>query len=428
MMCFPGRFVRRLLWLVGWAMAFLVLGCGKSKQAGEEPPAPPAPVKVVHAHEEEMAEWTDLPGTTLPLPNHMARVSAAIDGKVLSVLPDGSNSPAAAEGAEVQPDQIIVQLNDLAARATLAKTMAVQHELEAQKQQADTAVRLATVNLQSLKQLKGGPTSTLVSEVDVQRLNLALEDAQGKQQEAAAKLASNQVEIKAINDQLKLYTLRSPIRGRLGAIQVVPGQSLIMGATVADVVDLKDIDVLCFVPPSTLSRLTKGPPHKLARLVRTDRGVPEESAPQGNVVFIADQAQADTGSFPVKVRFPNEKLELRANLVVRVSIQTQPEEKRLVLPDAALMEDQEPPEVVVVQTELNEKKEEKQIAHIYQAVVGIHDREKHLVEIRGLKASDPEGKPPTNLREVQFVVEGGHGLHEGDEVKPEEPKKEGAED
>ena len=40
------------------------------------------------------------------------------------------------------------------------------------------------------------------------------------------------------------------IAGRLGLIRVVPGQTLSPGTVVAEVIDLSEVDVLCFVPPS----------------------------------------------------------------------------------------------------------------------------------------------------------------------------------
>ena len=40
-----------------------------------------------------------------------------------------------------------------------------------------------------------------------------------------------------------------PIKGVLGPIQVVPGQTLAVGATVAEVTDLTEIDVVAFAPP-----------------------------------------------------------------------------------------------------------------------------------------------------------------------------------
>ncbi len=143
------------------------------------------------------------------------------------------------------------------------------------------------------------------------------------------------------------------------------------------------------------------------------------------MVFIAVQAQADTGNFLAKVRFPNPDLRLRANMVVRVQVLTQPEEERLTIPEAAVMEDLNQPFVVVVEDVKTEKDKEGHDqklgeARKLQAVLGIRDREKHLVEILGLE--DPEKKEKVPLDDLLFVIEGGRGLHNEDAVRVEEPE------
>ncbi|HVY16169.1 MAG TPA: hypothetical protein VHB27_13170, partial [Rhodopila sp.] len=59
-----------------------------------------------------------------------------------------------------------------------------------------------------------------------------------------------------------------------------------------------------------------------------------------------------------------------------------------------------------------------------RALLGVRDRERHLVEILGLE--DPEKKEKVSLDDVLFIIEGGHGLHSGDAVRLEE-KEEAAE-
>src|SRR5262249_45742554 len=139
----------------------------------------------------------------------------------------------------------------------------------------------------------------LVSAIELQKARIALEDAQSR--------------LKALDEQMKLYTLTSPLAGRLGLVQVVPGQTLAIGTPVVDVVDLSAIDALCYVPPHLASRLA---------LEQAAKVVSSQAA--GQVVFIAVQAQPDTGNFAVKVRFPNADLKLRANGVVRVRVLTSP--------------------------------------------------------------------------------------------------------
>src|SRR5207248_5236788 len=109
-----------------------------------------------------------------------------------------------------------------------------------------------------------------------------------------------------------------------------------------------------------------------------------QKGPTGRVAFVAVQAQADMCNFAVKDRFPNRERGLRASAVLRVQVLNQPEKQRLTIPEAALLEDQEPPVVIVAEEVTTAKdaegKEEKRgQARQLQAVLGIRDREQHRV-------------------------------------------------
>jgi RND family efflux transporter MFP subunit len=314
---------------------------------------------------------------------------------------------------------VIVQLDDRVVRANRAKVLAQIEELKEQGKQADVAQRLAQLDVERLGKLQPGSTSgsiPLVSRLELEKARLAVQEAQARQKAAAAKLQAAQAELKALDVQLDLHRLRAPIAGWLGTLQVVPGQTIAAGTPVADILDLDEIDVLCYAPPHTAARLTPGLPGRLA----PDRDS-VKPAPPGKLVYLAVAGQADTGNFAVKVRFPNRDLALRANRVVRVQVQTQPEKERLAIPEAALLEDQEPPVVVVARPAEPDKKggdkgEKLWKAQKLRARLGVRDRERHLVEILGLE-SDGKDVPVQGLL---FVTAGAHGLQDGDALRVEE--------
>src|SRR5437588_7958534 len=93
----------------------LLAGCGKTPPPAEEAPHP-APVKAQAAQRVTLEEWTELLGTTQPLPRHAARITAAVEGRVLSVLGDAKGPPVR-EGQQVAAGQVIVQLDDTVQRA-----------------------------------------------------------------------------------------------------------------------------------------------------------------------------------------------------------------------------------------------------------------------------------------------------------------------
>lgn len=434
------------------SIACLPFGCSKAAPAlPEEPPV--APVEVAAARGILLGEWVELVGTTQPLPSQVARISSPVEGRVSAILKVNGNRPLA-EGDQIAAGTCIVQLD----------TRVIQE----QKKQAEYAVELAKIEVNRLEELAAHASTPLplVSRIEISKARLGLEDAQSK--------------LKGLETQQQLYQLTSPISGRLGMIQVVPGQTLSVGATVAEVVNLDPIDVLCYVPSSVASRLvlvtepgtlaegsdtitglkdvskiqvgmyvdgegitpgtlvasvdreaksvalgegaklSKTVPLTFAQAARL-AGDKEADPPPGKIVFIGVQGQTDTGLFAVKVRFPNPDFKLRANLVQRVEVEVKPKQLRLTLPESALVEDQDPPGVVVMKDIVMKKnkdgKEEKNgKARKLRATIGIRDRTWHVVEIISLM--DPTKKnQPVLLDDVEFIVKGVAGLQDDDGVK-----------
>jgi RND family efflux transporter MFP subunit len=412
-------------------LVVLPLGCGKEVPPAEEAAEKhAAPVKWEPAEKADLEEWTELLGTTQPLPNRVARISAGVEGIVLSVLPAGKGK-AVVEGQRVEAGQIIVHLDDRIFRANREKLVAGEAELKEQINQAATAVELARLDMDRLEKLHGldanGSSSLpLVSRLEMEKARLAAKDAESKYKAAQAKEGVARAELKAMDEQLSLYTLQTPIAGQLGMVHAVPGQELAIGASIAEVINLDEIDVLCFVPARTVAHL------KLDQPVRIDDAVVLTDDPskveQGRIVFISEQAQAETGTVAVKARFPNRNRKLRANTLLRVRVLTEKKPDCPSIPEAALLEDQEEPAVLVVTTEKKkegDKEEEEHHVHKYQAKLGLRDREKHKVEILGLIDAKEKKAVPLD-KDTLFVVEGGHGLEDDDLVKAkEEEHKEG---
>ncbi len=403
--------------VLGCLTAVLPLGCGQAAKPPEEEGPPTAPVKAEEPKKQQLGEWLDVLGTSQPLPSRAARISAAVEGRVLWVLgPD--KGPSLAEGQPVKGGEVIVQLDDRVLRANRNKAEAAQAELAEQQKQADLAVELAQIEVKRLETLGKNNVSSaqlpLVSRIELDKARIALKDAESRQRGVGARKDAGKAELAAIDEQLSLYQLKCPIdKGVLGTVQVVPGQTLVVGTVVAEVVDLDEIDLLCYVPPHLVGRLKLDLPARLAN---------DDKAPAGTVKYIAAQARPDTGNFLVKLRFPNSEHRLRANRIVPAQIQTQQTKDCLTIPLEALHEDQEPPGVVVVYDVKTEKKEDKEEklgkARKLQAKIGL--RGPKAVEILGL--TDPETKEEVPLEGLWFVTEGAHGLENKDVVKLEEPE------
>ena len=392
------------------AAALLLSGC---RQTTPPEQTPPGPVKAQLADQATFGEWTELIGATQPLPDRIARITAPVEGHLVSVLTDENGNPVR-EGQKVEKDQLIVRLDDRAIRAQIA-------ELAESAKQTELAVQSASLDLQAKMKLAATSTGPepLVPEIELKKARLALEDAQSKQRAVQAKE-------KTLKVQLDFHELRAPITGILGPIQVVRGQTLAIGTAVAEITDLSTIDVVAFVPPRVVGRL---------RLKDVARPVDMKEPPTGAVVFIADQAQPDTGNFLVKVRFDNKVLKFRSNQVARIEVQTEKDKPRTTIPESAVMADQDPPLVVVaddvklVENEETHKPENIGKAKRLVAKLGLRDRSKHLVELRGLAVVDSATNketpvPAETWPHIMFITEGGHGLRDGDPIKVTLIKKE----
>ena len=229
----------------------------------------------------------------------------------------------------------------------------------------------------------------------------------------------------AIAAQLKLYQVASPIDGLISRVLVTPGQTVASGTLLVEIVNPgPEIDVLCFVPSSMSRRLKIGQEARLGGLEKA--ALSKMLGPKGTVQFIASQGDSDTGSFAVKVRFPNQADvadHLRANAVIRLRVQTSPGKPCLSVPEEAVFEDQEPPIVLVVEnarTQKDKDGKDEQVGEVrkLQAQLGYRDRANGRVEIVGL--TDPEKKWRGTPDDALFIIDGGLGLQTGDVVKLQE--------
>jgi RND family efflux transporter MFP subunit len=474
-----------LLILVG-----LLWGC--AKKPAEEEAKPAAPVKVKDAETVKEPGWTDLVGTVQPLPDKVGRITAAVEGRMLPAFRDADIRPPE-EGEAVKAGQPIIQLDDTIARANVQKAQANFRDLTQQQAQARVAADLAAIEWKRLSNLFDTATAAnekpLVSPIEVQKARLLLDDALSKEKGACARATAADADLKILEAQLAYFTPSSPIDGQLGQLQVTPGQSVTAGTVIAEVVNLDEVDVLCYVPAALAARLNFGmvaqivpDAHMKAQLNemkdRLDRALKEMKDPMekaqlkemkdrldkeakliGKVQFIAVQGQPETGQFAVKVRFDNPGgTLLRTNSVVRIQVQTTGEAERLVISAAALMEDTDPPTALVavdVVTKKNAEGVEEKTAKVLKVKikVGVRYRdpekpEESWVEVLGAqedkekgaefvvrRGKNPQGKDERQLvnaktgKELElFIIEGGHGLKDGDPIKleaeePEEEKK-----
>jgi multidrug efflux pump subunit AcrA (membrane-fusion protein) len=411
------RHLSRFL-LASGLLAALLAGC---TQPPKPETTPAAPVHWDPASSVVLEQWTELVGTTQPLPECIAHITAPIEGRVVSLLKNAAGEPIH-EGDEVTAGEVIANLDDRVARLNLSNAESAVKTAEQDKAQAQTALRLASDLLTTAETLKR-KDPMLVADIEMNTKQGAVADARSKLASAEEKLDLAAKNVDAGKKQLQLYTLTTPRKGRLGRVQVALGQTLAIGAEIAVVVDLEDqIDVLSFVSQRVAVGLKLGQSAGAGGLDEKADEIRTTDAP-GRIVFIAPQAEPETGCFAVKVRFPNKEAHLRGNVVQRVRVLTLPGKDYLALPESALLEDQDPPSVEIVEDvktvkSADGKDQQTGTVRRLTAIVGVHDRVLHQVAILQLK--DPEGKWAGKIEDTLFITKNGQGLQTGDAVRLEE--------
>src|SRR5437870_9459090 len=148
-----GRACRALPLFGMFLLLGLGLGCHRPPAPTAEEEVQSAPVVAVPAQMLSLGERTELVGSTAPLPNRAARVTANVEGRVLWVLGDGAGKTLV-EGQRIQQGQVVVQLDDRLAQVKHQKLLAQRDENDEQKKQAELAEKLAHLDVDRLEKLR----------------------------------------------------------------------------------------------------------------------------------------------------------------------------------------------------------------------------------------------------------------------------------
>jgi RND family efflux transporter MFP subunit len=362
--------------------------------------------------------------------NTLARPLAAAED-------DAGRSPPqpAVEGQIVSKRQVIVRLDDSLARAAVAKVEGALAEAQAalaaqniprpqQLQAAEAAAVSAKSALDAaeaqLKRLQG--ISRLVGPSQVADAQTAVEKAKADKQAADARLAelselpaarkaaelqakirAAEADLRAAEVQLEMTRVRSPIAGRLGRLNVYLGQSLAVGTPVANVTDLRQIQLEASVPAKHIGQVRVGQSATISW--------GNDAAPQtldGTVTFVSEELESGSGSFLVVIVAENPDERLKAGLHVHSRINVRHLDNVLAVPQTALIEEGDEPYLFVVEKGSEPaKKGEKNPLVARKVPVKVGARSGDLVQVEAEKLA--EG--------VQVVTTGGYYLSDKAKVE-----------
>jgi multidrug efflux system membrane fusion protein len=305
---------RRWLWLAaivvlaGIAVALWQRGWSRPQQTGGPPPA--IAVTVAQPERRDVPIYLSAPGTVQAW--NTVAVRSQIDGKLMSVN--------FVEGQEVRQGDILAQIDPSALKATLDQATAKKAEDDAQLAAAEKDLE----RYRALLQRQVAPQQT----VDQQ---------QAKVEQLRATVNADQAAIESARVQLGYATITAPIDGRAGLRQLDPGNIIHPG-------DSNPLTLLTTIRPSTIiftlpqkslfdvrEAMLRGPVTTSA----WDQDDKRELA-QGQLLFLDNQIDQQTGTVRLKARFANEDERLWPGEFVRIRTLVDIRKDALTIPSAAL--------------------------------------------------------------------------------------------
>lgn len=377
-------------------------------------------------------------------PRRIASLTSAVEGRVMQLL--------ANQGDAVKQGQVIVELDQAVAAAALAEKQAACDGAEAalrlleslprpEEQQATRlaieeaglVVAKAQANVDRLRPLRA---RNEIPEAQMYEAESALQQAVVQQRaaeshlsalllnprpeavgQAKTQIASAEAAAASARAQLELLSIRSPIDGVLDSLTCRLGQTLSVGSPIGEVVDLRQIDVVVWLPVAKVEAVRLG---QSTRFVREETGAEEsnqaasagaaEPAPEepltGQVTFIGRVADPQTGNLPVRIAVDNAKGGLTLGEVLGAEITVNEKQDALAVPAEAIEDLGEGPVLNVIRSG-------KSV--VLHPRLGIRDN--RWVEV--LDTDLAPGEP--------VIVEGGYNMPEGTEVTTEAGDEAGAE-
>lgn len=234
----------------------------------------------------------EVPGRTHCMLSRRGIIAAAVLRPVVEVL--------VKPGDRVTKGQPLVKLYDLEPQA---KLRAREQELKSIQAKA----------LYSQRNLELADNSRGVGAIPQRSLN----DLRATASSNEALVQAAQAEVAHAQAELKLYTVTASIDGEIAWLDVSPGTVSWPGAMMwGEIVDLSELDVRCDLTPISAEQVAVGQP---AEVALEGKAAP---AGTGKVVFVGKAAERTTGLVPVLIRMANPHEQLRAEVSVKVRIQT----------------------------------------------------------------------------------------------------------
>ncbi len=316
-------------------------GCSKGDESNAYAPPPPPEVVIAHPEEREVVSYLAYTGTI------EASEKVELRARVQGFLNEIKFSP----GQRVKKDDLLFVIDKREYQAQLAQIKAMTESSKAKLDLAET----------TLERVKDAFKQGGASDLEVREQQAARDEAQAALDLSRAKLEQAQLD-------LDYCEVRSPIDGRVGRNMVDVGNLVGRGEStlLAEVVEIAPAYVTLDVSESDVLKVrrmrqgngdaAKLEPGQIAPGVwrPSELALADDSdyAIKGRVDYVAPEMDTQTGTLKVRTQYANTNEELLPGLFARVRFPMS-SAKALLVPDAALLSDQQGRYAMVV----NEKDE-----------------------------------------------------------------------
>ena len=362
------RCVTPLVWFGLGVAALLILPAAPyaRAQGKQGPPGgmPPTPVRFTEAKEHNVRRTLVLPGSVEALTT--STIASTVDGVVVEFL--------AREGRRVKTGDVLAR----------QRSTTLELRLEAQRaslKEAQARLKLAESNLTRARELfQAGVIS-----------RQQYDDAQSEFTAWQGRSESLQADIARLEDDIDRCRVRAPFDGVVVRERTEVGQWLAVGAPVADLVAINQVEIRVDVPERHFPDLRVG-----ATAAVTFEALPGFRT-QGRIIALVPRADPQARTFPIKVRVPNEHGRIGVGMLAQVSFPAGEVYRATVVPKDAVVR-RGPREIVY---RLNGDNTVEEVAVETGTAVGV------WVEVRSwLRAGD------------KVVTRGNERLRPGQPVQP----------
>ena len=235
----------------------------------------------------------EVPGRTRCMLSHRGIIASPILRPVVEVL--------VGPGDRVTKGQVLIKLYDLEPQA---KVRAREKELRSIEAKAQYSRK--NLDIAERSRSTGAMPESLYNDVRATALS------------NAALVPAAEAELALAESELKLYTVTASIDGEIAWLDVSPGTVTWPGSLIwGEIVDLRELDIRCELSLVQVERVAVG---QSAEVWLDGKA---EAAGTGKIVFVGKVADRNSGFLPVVVRVANAQERLRAEVAVKVRIQTE---------------------------------------------------------------------------------------------------------